>query len=341
MNITQSTDSSDDGSTDILDDSDLMSDLSGEAELQLNITQPPDSSDDSSTDIHADSDLMSYISGEAELPLNITQSTDSSDDSSTDILDDSDLMSYLSGEAELQEKIENSISQLTQDLSDQYSNDEPDIPSSLEPAEKRLKVMADIEALFLKLMRDTVEENPLKLLLRNTRSWQNCVFDTKLRLKSRNDSVVTEVKFSERRSRMKFSLIYFVLAEIYKLLATQETCTKRELYYHHVDRFRSQSVLDGVLNDVSCFLEVPLYELNVFATSKGLVYGPLKLIIGNDEIDCGNAKGVLIPDNVCNTCEVQSDATFILVLEKDAIFEKLLDNGASKILSSCIFMTVS
>lgn len=111
--------------------------------------------------------------------MNISQSADSSDESSTEILDDSDLLSYLSGESELQEKIENSISILTQELSDQYSSDDQDLPSSLDPAEKRLKIMNDIENLFLKLIRDTVEEKPLKLLLRNTRSWENCVFDEK------------------------------------------------------------------------------------------------------------------------------------------------------------------
>ncbi|GLV46134.1 hypothetical protein CBL_05195 [Carabus blaptoides fortunei] len=37
-------------------------------------------------------------------------------------------------------------------------------------------------------------------------------------------------------------------------------------------------------------MEVPLYELNILTTSMGMVYGPLKLVIDNDEIDCGIGK---------------------------------------------------
>lgn len=65
----------------------------------------------------------------------------------------------------------------------------------------------------------------------------------------------------------------------------------RELYYQNCDKITSQESLDSVLNDISCLLDAPLHELNIFSTSKGLVYGPLQIITEYDSINCMNSGG--------------------------------------------------
>lgn len=60
----------------------------------------------------------------------------------------------------------------------------------------------------------------------------------------------------------------------------------RELYYENCDIFSSQDQVDKALNSISCLLDSQLYELNVYASSKGLIYGPVDIIIGDEVINC-------------------------------------------------------
>ncbi|GLV41734.1 meiotic W68 [Carabus blaptoides fortunei] len=213
------------------------------------------------------------------------------------------------------------------------ANDKSDTSSMLESEEKILKAKADIEVLIDKLAQETIENSELIFVIRINKSWENCEFDEMLCFKSDNVKM-REVKFSEDKSRFMFSLITFALAEIYNLLVSEETCTKSMFYYKGVDRFPSQLILDGILSDITCMLNVPLYELNIYRCSRGLIYGPLKIIIENNETDCSNCRGVQIPDNVFKTCYIKSDAKYIVLIEKEAIFKNLLDNGAPVILKS-------
>lgn len=56
---------------------------------------------------------------------------------------------------------------------------------------------------------------------------------------------------------------------------------------------------------------------------------------------CGNVEGVLIPQDVKGIKKIKSSASFILVVEKDAAFQKLLDDEAQVKLGRCILITVS
>ncbi len=42
---------------------------------------------------------------------------------------------------------------------------------------------------------------------------------------------------------------------------------------------------------------------------------------------------------MCGISEVRSDAAFVLVVEKDATFQKLLDEDALRIMHPCIVIT--
>jgi DNA topoisomerase VI subunit A len=52
-------------------------------------------------------------------------------------------------------------------------------------------------------------------------------------------------------------------------------------------------------------------------------------------------KGVLIPQGVHRVVRLESSARFILLVEKDAAFQKLLDEGILERLGPCILITVS
>jgi hypothetical protein len=51
--------------------------------------------------------------------------------------------------------------------------------------------------------------------------------------------------------------------------------------------------------------------------------------------------GVLIPQDVHKVVRLESSARFVLLVEKDAAFQKLLDEGILDRLGPCLLITVS
>jgi DNA topoisomerase VI subunit A len=61
----------------------------------------------------------------------------------------------------------------------------------------------------------------------------------------------------------------------------------RELYYQNVGLVGSQRLLDSAVRDICSLLNVPAWDLGVTAMSKGLIAGPVSLIMeSGDVIDC-------------------------------------------------------
>ncbi|VEN35416.1 unnamed protein product [Callosobruchus maculatus] len=96
-----------------------------------------------------------------------------------------------------------------------------------------------------------------------------------------------------------------------------------ELYYQLKDMINGQGVVDRAINLVSCLLNVGMWALNIIA-QKGLIFGNLKIMLSSGEtINCN------VPD-----------AYFILVVEKEAIFQKLLEEDIpNKLTRPFIMMT--
>lgn len=117
----------------------------------------------------------------------------------------------------------------------------------------------------------------------------------------------------------------------------------RELYYQNVATINNQILVNDAIDNISCLLEVGPWELGVFSTSKGLVYGNLKVFFTSDEVtNCNVPGGTLIPQDLNKIVKVTSTAYFILVVEKDSIFQKLLDEDLpNKLTRPFIMITVS
>nr|CAD7445512.1 unnamed protein product [Timema bartmani] len=98
---------------------------------------------------------------------------------------------------------------------------------------------------------------------------------------------MTTVRFGDPKSRRKFALIVRLLSDIHKLLLTDTTSTRRELYYQDVKLAKSQIAVDAAMRDVCCLLDACPWELGVVPTSKGLVAGPLVIVTAdNERLDC-------------------------------------------------------
>ncbi|XP_050402116.1 meiotic recombination protein SPO11 [Patella vulgata] len=149
------------------------------------------------------------------------------------------------------------------------------------------------------------------------------------------------IRYDNEKSLKKFGLIVKVLSIIYKLLQENRYCTKRDLYYQDPESFGKQTTLDGVVDIIAAILNVPRWELNVLATSKGLVSGDLQFYNEDGHhIDCRGSKGgISIPAHRKDMNNIYTDAKFILIVEKDATFQKLLGENFCEKYAPCILIT--
>jgi meiotic recombination protein SPO11 len=119
-----------------------------------------------------------------------------------------------------------------------------------------------------------------------------------------------------------------VLSLVHAVLRRGIHVTKRDLFYTDVKLFEDQSQSDAVLDDVSCMLGCTRSSLHVVASEKGVVVGRLIFHDDGDRIDCTRmgVGGKAIPPNIDRVSGIESDALFILLVEKDAAFMRLAED---------------
>ncbi|XP_039267430.2 meiotic recombination protein SPO11-like [Styela clava] len=203
------------------------------------------------------------------------------------------------------------------------------------------EVLAKIEDCIVRLLNDVRHLQQPSLQFRSRSTWQNVEYIPGVGLQVKKDCTVSRISLCRNNSCYKFGLCLKVLSMIYKLLQSNQTATKRDLFYNDPKLFKSQTTLDHLVDDIGCMLGVPRHMLHVVATSKGCIAGDLKLICEDGEIiDCSeSASGVSVPVQIHSVTSVLSKtAKFILVIEKDATFQRLLSENLPTILS-CIIIT--
>ncbi|KAM0733932.1 Meiotic recombination protein SPO11 [Formica fusca] len=152
------------------------------------------------------------------------------------------------------------------------------------------------------------------------------------------------VNFAVKSSRNKFILMVMIMSEAHRLLLTNTTKTKRSFYYDLKNEITKslmphQRCIDRAMNSVANLLECAPWDLRLLATPKGLVAGNMTItLLDNRIIDCAILGGVQIPQIILNVTSIRAKANFVLVIEKDAIFQKLLEEDCPRILK-CILVT--
>ncbi|XP_047626244.1 meiotic recombination protein SPO11 isoform X2 [Phacochoerus africanus] len=149
-----------------------------------------------------------------------------------------------------------------------------------------------------------------------------------------------KIKSDSPKSVKNFALILKILSMIYKLVQSNTYATKRDIYYTDSQLFGNQTVVDNIINDVSCMLKVPRRSLHIFSTSKGLIAGNLRYIEEDGtKVNCTCATAVAVPSNIQGIWNLITDAKFLLIVEKDATFQRLLDDNFCNKMSPCIMVT--
>lgn len=135
-------------------------------------------------------------------------------------------------------------------------------------------------------------------------------------------------QFANIASVRKTAITTRILQLVHQLCTKRIHVTKRDLFYTDVKLFQEQGQSDTILDDVSCMLGCTRSSLNVVASEKGVVVGRLVFVEDGDRIDCTKmgVGGKAIPPNIDKVQSMESDALFILLVEKDAAFMRLAED---------------
>uniref|UniRef100_A0A8C7V557 DNA topoisomerase (ATP-hydrolyzing) n=1 Tax=Oncorhynchus mykiss TaxID=8022 RepID=A0A8C7V557_ONCMY len=203
------------------------------------------------------------------------------------------------------------------------------------------EVLILIEKVILEIVTSLSKDEAPVLVLPNRSSWANVSFDNAVGLQMTSGSSVTTVRSNCSSSVTKFGHILKVLSTIYKLVQSNVYATKRDIYYNDTQLFGSQRTVDSIVDDISCMLKVPRRRLHVLATSKGFISGDLcYLEEDSTKVDChSNSTATPVSSNVGGIRNIVSSAKFVLIVEKDATFQKLLDYDFCTKLCPCIMIT--
>nr|XP_061802175.1 meiotic recombination protein SPO11-like [Nerophis lumbriciformis] len=212
--------------------------------------------------------------------------------------------------------------------------------ASREPEGER-EVLNSIERVILEIVTRLSKNEAPTLLLPNRSSWDNVSFDSAVGLQMSSTNAVKAIRSDCPKTAQYFSQILKLLSVIYTLVQSNSYATKRDIYYNHPQLFGSQKTVDQIVDDVSCMLKMPRRALHVLATSKGLISGDLCYMEEDGtRINCNSSStAVAVSSNIAGIRNIVSSARFILVVEKDATFQRLLQDGLCTTLSPCIMIT--
>lgn len=137
-------------------------------------------------------------------------------------------------------------------------------------------------------------------------------------------------RMSKSGSRAYVGLIYCIIF-CHKLLTTQRTATQRELYYYYKgggwSPWSTQDECNDSIADVAAMFDVDRIALGLKTMPRGYVAGRLRVrkSPADDWVDLRRQPQPITMDWVTPR-SLRSDARCIVVVEKDGVFQRLVDD---------------
>ncbi|KAL7501371.1 hypothetical protein ACHAWT_010779 [Skeletonema menzelii] len=188
------------------------------------------------------------------------------------------------------------------------------------------EVMEGIENVAVKIAQQVLAKQGFQLDI-PSRSASNQIYVPELDRIVLGDKRGTRSFLNVKESR-KAAITTRVLQLIHAVLIKRIHITKRDLFYTDVKLFVDQSESDGVLDDVATMIGCTRSNLHVVASDKGLVVGRISFYEDGDFIDCTKmgVGGKAIPPYIDKIENIESDAEFILLVEKEAAYMRMAED---------------
>uniref|UniRef100_A0A3B6KPH2 DNA topoisomerase (ATP-hydrolyzing) n=1 Tax=Triticum aestivum TaxID=4565 RepID=A0A3B6KPH2_WHEAT len=126
----------------------------------------------------------------------------------------------------------------------------------------------------------------------------------------------------------RLNVLLRVLLVVQQLLQENKHCSKRDIYYMYPSMFVEQAIVDRAINDICILFKCSRHNLNVVPVAKGLVMGWIRFVEGEKKVYCiTNVNAAFpIPVSIEAIKDVVSVAHYILVVEKEAVFQRLAND---------------
>ncbi|KAE8055405.1 hypothetical protein FH972_012245 [Carpinus fangiana] len=129
-----------------------------------------------------------------------------------------------------------------------------------------------------------------------------------------------------------FIRVWKVMEMCFRILVQEKRVTQRELFYKLLcdspDYFTSQLQVNRTIQDVVALLRCSRFSLGIMASSRGLVAG--RLLLQAQVVDCsacGSSGHPISGDlSLLEKLVLKTDARYIIVVEKHAIFQRLAED---------------
>ncbi|OWK03296.1 SPO11 [Cervus elaphus hippelaphus] len=195
------------------------------------------------------------------------------------------------------------------------------------------EVLSSIEKIIQDIVTSLARNEAPAFTIDNRSSWENIKFEDSVGLHMVSHCTTRKIKSDSPKSVKNFALILKIFSMIYKLVQSNTYATKRDIYYTDSQLFGNQTVVDNIINDISCMLKVPRRSLHIsdpkclydlagehenglrsikctrekgfiydyyffqLSTSKGLIAGDLKYLEEDGtKVNCTRATGKGVPD---------------------------------------------
>ncbi|KAK9698538.1 hypothetical protein RND81_08G111300 [Saponaria officinalis] len=201
------------------------------------------------------------------------------------------------------------------------------------------QVRARIEVAVLNFLKILNSPNPkITNLPLITRNLKNSMVSRSL---MSDDSKIFLSHSCSKRSMMNenaakaFVRVWKVMEMCYQILMEEKRVTQRELFYKLLctssDYFSSQEQVNRTIQDVVALLRCSRYSLGIMASTRGLIAGRILLQEQNKEVVdcsvCGSSGHPITGDlNILQSLIMKTDARYIIVIEKHAIFQRLTED---------------
>ncbi|CAI9787784.1 unnamed protein product [Fraxinus pennsylvanica] len=138
----------------------------------------------------------------------------------------------------------------------------------------------------------------------------------------------------------RMDVLLRVLMVVQQLLQENRHASKRDIYYMNPLIFKEQSVVDRAINDICILLHCSRHNLNVVSVGNGLVMGWLRFSEAGRKFDCINSPNTAhpIPVHVEYVEDIISVAQYILIVEKESVFQRLANDQFCR-QNRCIVIT--
>ncbi|MGO8997208.1 MAG: DNA topoisomerase IV subunit A [Polyangiaceae bacterium] len=182
-----------------------------------------------------------------------------------------------------------------------------------------------------------------------TRSLSNVSFNEKKRIIELGDRTQSREFFNTAMAR-KFMQTFLIAEGCKTLIGEGKTISIRQMFYmtkHTLpgtseNTFEDQNESDPIIEDLEVAIDALREELHLFANRRGLVVGKLVVNDAGDQIDLARmGRGGWGIPSICEEEDlkfVRTDAEFILLVEKQAVFHRLNEDRFWE-KHKCILMT--